>query len=163
MAAIGGMLSGRWARVLEALRPDARNTLLTMLERDYREEVVAAARMAADAAALRADFLRRKLEDIAESEREHAQALRQAIVRLGGVPPTPVASPAEPLPVRTFQRLLEDLEAEKRASADYLQGAAVARRAGAEDVEALLRRIRSDEERHTRDLVDILERIDPNA
>ena len=68
-----------------------------------------------------------------------------------------------PRPARTFQRLLEDLEAEKGASAGYLQGVGMARRAGAEKLEALRRRIRSEEERHRRELVDILERIDPNA
>jgi rubrerythrin len=163
MAAVGGIVAGRWGRLLEALRPDARAALLAALERDYAEEVVAARRMAEDAERLHADFLRRKLEHVAASEREHARALREAIVRLGGVAPGPVAPPAGPRLGPTFQRLLEDLEDEKRDSAEYLRAAALARRAGAEDVEALLRRIRSDEERHTRELVDILGRIDPNA
>lgn len=163
MATIGQTLSRRWARLVEALLPDARRALVSMLEEDYREESAAAERLTADAGGLRADFLRHKLEAIAESEREHAQALRKAIVRLGGIPPGPPVPPGGPRPARTFQRLLEDLEEEKRESAAYLRAIALARRAGAEDVEALLRRIRSDEERHARDLVDILSRMDPNA
>lgn len=68
-----------------------------------------------------------------------------------------------PRPARTFLSLLEDLEEEKRDSAGYLRGIALAHRAGAEAVEALLRRIRNDEERHARELLDILSRMDPNA
>ncbi len=163
MPRMGETLSQRWARMMEAVRPDARRALVAMLEADYRDEMVAAERLAADAGGVRAEFLRHKLEDIAESEREHAQAIREAIARLGGVPPGPMESPAGARPTRTFQRLLEDLEEEKRASAEYLRARAVARRAGAAEAEALLRRIREDEERHTRELMDILGRLDPNA
>ena len=150
MAGIAGTLSGRWARVVEALRPDLGNALLAVLEEEYRDEVVAAERMAEDATGVRADFLRRKLEGIAESEREHAQALRQAIVRLGGVPPGPVSPPAQPRPGRTFQRLLEDLEEEKREPAGYLRAVALARRAGAEEVELSRRMSGADRGRESR-------------
>jgi bacterioferritin (cytochrome b1) len=159
----GQTLSHRWMRVLDALRPDARRILLHRLEEDYREELVAAERLTADARGVRAAHLRHKLDDISEAEREHARSLREAIVGLGGVLPGPTEAPAGPRPARTFLRLLEDLEAEKSASADYLRTAGVARRAGETGVEALLARIRADEERHARELVDILERLDPNA
>lgn len=163
MAQIAGAVSGRWAQVLAALRSDLRSALLAMLERDYQHELVAAERMAQDAQGIWAGFLRRKLRDIAESEREHAQVLREAILRLGGLPPALPVPSGGTRPTRTFLRLLEDLEEEKGESAGYLRGIALARRAGAEDVEALLRRVRDDEERHTRELLDILGRIDPNA
>ncbi len=163
MARGTGTISGRWARILEALQPDMQGALLALLERDYREELIAAERMAEDAEGIRAEFLRRKLRDIAESERGHALALRAAILRLGGLPLAPPIPSGGPRPGRTFQRLLEDLEEEKQESAGYLRGISLARRAGAEAVEALLRDIRSDEERHTRELLDILRRIDPNA
>ncbi len=162
MAAIGRALSERWVDLLEALRPDARHELLGLLGEEVHEALLAGERIAANGAGVQAAFLRRKREDIVTQEREHVRELREAIVRLGGAPPGPVAAPAGPRPARTFERLLEDLEEEKREAAASLQAAAVARGAGVEEAEALLRRIRDDEERHLRELVDILGRLDPN-
>ena len=129
----------------------------------YHEEVLARERIAANGAGVRVAFVRLKLEDTAAQERKHARELREAIVRLGGAPPGPVAVLADRRPARTFESLLEDLQEEKREAAASLQAAAVAQGAGDEEAEALLRRLRDDGERHIRELVEILGRLNLNA
>lgn len=155
-----------WRQIADLLDPKVRaeKQLLEVLLRDYEEEKVIAEAIARESERIPYSHLRKKLLDIAEAEKAHAEQLRQTIESLGGRVPESARS----LKARrdggeatSTLDLLKILEEEKQEYVEYLDARGLAREAERPDVLELLETIREEEARHRRELLDILTKLNP--
>jgi aconitate hydratase len=145
-----------WRAFFSTLTGPQRRDVREILAEDYAAEIRFARQLAQHANRLsRYPAHRARLLAVAAREEEHARWLREAIERLGGRPPERVPSPPD---ARTnWERLVDDLEAEKAALEKYLDDAYAVER-DRPDIAALLLRIRAEEAAHRSEIATILAR-----
>jgi rubrerythrin len=153
---------GGWRRFFAEPTVDEPERPLEILQEHAVEEAAEAERFRADAEELnRFPDMQRRVLAIAEREAEHARVLREQIRALGGTPLEPTAASARH--ERTlWERLVNDLEAEKEDLNKFLH-AAYAVKESHPEVAALLLRIRDEEDANRRELMDLLAKSDPYA
>jgi rubrerythrin len=155
-----------WEKLTALLDPKQRaeKTLLEALQRDYFEERQMSDALQKASGHIPYSHLRRKLLDIAEREREHAELLAAKIRELGGEPSERAANwrqARESKTSRSTLDLLQILEREKDDYIQYLEAAHLAKEAGHEDWTPLLTQIADEEQIHRRELMDIITRLNP--
>ncbi len=153
---------GGWRHLFGELTVDQRERLLEILQEQALEEATEVERLRADAEGLsRFPEKRRRLLAIVEREAEHVRLLREQIRALGATPLEP-RTPSPRHERTLWERLINDLEAEKEDLNTFLH-AAYAVEESHPEVAALLRRIRDEEEVNRRELIDLLAKSDPYA
>jgi rubrerythrin len=135
-------------------------TVLNILRYRYADEKQHAARLNQHAEKMRYPQFREALRRIAADESKHADWIAKKIEGLGGtlLAVTEVRSDQK----NSWQYLLEDLEEERRCSAD-LEDDMLAIRSDYPDVDELLERIDEDERKHRDEIREMLMRSDPQA
>ena len=151
-----------WRKLASELdgKQHAERKLLEALQRDYQEETQLAEALKKQSEKVPYDHLRRKLLEIAEAEKSHAELLLEKIRELGGETPE-TADQAHKDAALTTLDLLKILEEEKEEYAEYLNARALAKEAEREDIRQLLERIREEEALHRKELLDIVSRLNP--
>jgi rubrerythrin len=148
-----------WRRWFDASEKRYR-ALVNILRQRYVDEKQHAARLNQHAEKMRYPQFREALRRIAADESKHADWIAKKIQALGGMlpPVTEVRSQQK----NSWQCLLEDLEEERRCSAD-LEDDMLAIRSDYPDVDELLGRIDEEERKHCDEIREMLMRSDPQA
>lgn len=159
--ALTDMLTARWQRFLDALRPDQRQRLLEILRDEYLDEAKDVVQFEVHARRMTYPHFRERLLRIAEEEKAHVTWLKEQILALGGeVPETTFTVKTGK---NSWECLLMDVEEEKRDCTAMLEHLyTVAEHADPKIAEGL-RRIREDEKRHREEILDLLLKSDPYA
>lgn len=134
--------------------------LIKILNEDYSREIAIAKMMDEHAEIIPFDFLKKRLKEIAQEEREHAERLKQKISELGGTPnPFPKIYEVKSISIHSekgFRKLIADLEFDREIYEDYI---AQINKIGDDGVKNLLREIVEDEARHKDILTDIVMKL----
>ena len=155
-----------WKKLLSKLNLDNKieKQLLEALQRDYFEEKSISELLEKESARIPYNHLRKKLLDIAQSEKQHAELLAEKIQKLGGTLPDHAVELRNQRQKQQFTStidLLKLLEEEKDAYIEYINTAYLAEDAGRKDLKELLMKIGEEERRHRKELMDILIRLNP--
>lgn len=148
-----------WRRWLDPAGKRCR-TVLNILRYRYADEMQHAARLRQHAEKMRYPQFREALRRIAADESKHADWIAKKIEALGGMLPAVTEVRSEQK--NSWQYLLEDLEEERRCSAD-LEDDMLAIRSDYPDVDELLGRIDEEEGKHRDEIREMLMRSDPQA
>ena len=149
-----------WRRLLKSLRRDRRSKALETLRREYADEMESSLRLEWHAERMRYPQFCERLLRIAKEEQRHAQWLARRIAVLGGSVPAVSFTPDEGR--NSWQRLREDLEAEKSCCANLTEELALEKNIDPITT-AVLRRILADEQIHREEIAEMLIRSDPQA
>jgi rubrerythrin len=155
-----------WKKLTALLDPKRRaeKMLLEALQRDYFEERQMGDALQKESGHIPYSHLRRKLLDIAEREREHAELLAAKIRALGGEPSERAGNLRKAQESKAFTStldLLQILQQEKEDYIEYLEAAHLAKEAGHKDWAPLLTQIADEEQTHRKQIMDILTRLNP--
>ena len=148
-----------WRRWLDPAGKRCR-TVLNILRYRYADEMQHAACLRQHAEKMRYPQFREALRRIAADESKHADWIAKKIEALGGMLPAVTEVRSEQK--NSWQYLLEDLEEERRCSAD-LEDDMLAIRSDYPDVDELLGRIDEEEGKHRDEIREMLMRSDPQA
>ena len=153
--------SKSWKNLFGELDNYKNRDLLDLLQEGYKKDVTEAARLQSHAKDLRYEHLRKKLIEIAETEKKHADILRNLITKLGGTPPEVQTEkmPDESKP--TFQKLIEDLETEASDYWETLEVIFNSEQKGHLEIIPELEKIRQEEAKLRDELLDILQVTNP--
>ncbi len=135
--------------------------LLELLAEEYLEEEKKAEQIAKHAEEIRYRHLRDKLIEIAQTERKHAEKLRDIIQKLGGTIPEQKPVVPEDKEKPTFQKLIEDLEEENDSYWEILEVLFNAEQKGHVKIVPELNKLREEEARLRDELLDILQVTNP--
>ena len=141
-------------------REQDRRKLLTLLREAYRRQSENAASFTQHAEQMYYPHLREQLLRIVGEEQTHVRWLEEKISALGGEIPHPLSSPRRG--VNTWENLRLDLEEEQRDEEAFLDGLRIAERFDQEIAEGLSR-LRHDERKHREQLLDLLQKSEPDA
>jgi rubrerythrin len=144
----------------DASREQDRHKLLTLLREAYRYQSENVANFTQHAEQMYYPHLREQLLRIAGEEQTHVRWLEEKISALGG--DIPHLLPAPRRGVNTWENLRLDLEEEQRDEEAFLDGLRVAERFDHEIAEGLSR-VRHDEREHREQLLDLLQKSEPDA
>ena len=144
----------------DASREQDRHKLLTLLREAYRYQSENVANFTQHAEQMYYPHLREQLLRIVGEEQTHVRWLEEKITALGGDIPHPLPSPRRG--VNTWENLLLDLEEERKDDEAFLAGSRVAERFDREIAEGLSR-VRHDERKHREQLLDLLQKSEPDA
>lgn len=159
-------LEGGWRKLVALLdsRSQGERQLLEALQRDYREEQAIAELLEKESKRIPYVHLRKKLMEIAESEKRHASQLREKIEALGGEVPEHAQTVREKRAQYDFSTTLDFLrllEEEKNEYVEYLETAHLAEDLGHKALRDLLMTIGEEERKHRQELIDIITRLNP--
>ncbi|HUK42091.1 MAG TPA: ferritin-like domain-containing protein [Candidatus Acidoferrales bacterium] len=149
-----------WSRMRRALRHDRREDVLILLRREYLTQIKDATQFRSHAEQMRYPQFRRQLNQIAEAEEQHAEALRKRISALGGEIPR-----ISPLPEdgwNNWEELRLDLDDERQRFWDLEAQLPMVEQVDS-DTARVLRRILEDEKKHQEAIIGMLMRSDPQA
>jgi rubrerythrin len=153
-------LSEKVRRPPDASREQDRHKLLTLLREAYRRQSENAANFTQHAEQMYYPHLREQLLQIVGEEQSHVRWIEEKINALGGDIPRPSTSPRRG--VNTWENLLLDLKEERKDDEAFLAGLRVAERFNHEIAEGLSR-LRHDERKHREQLLDLLQKSEPDA
>ncbi len=149
-----------WNWLQQSLPRDGRRKLLAWLCQEYVEERRHSIQFQAHAERMHYPQFRKKLLEIAEEERKHAQWLEARIIASGGQ--VPQISPAPEEGLNSWERLRLDLEEENRCVSDLVERLAIDGEIDSE-TQGELRRLLDEEKNHREAIRDMLMRSDPQA
>jgi rubrerythrin len=149
---------GHW--LWGASRKQGRQELLTLLREMYRNQSEDVENLTHHAEQMYYSHLREQLLQIVAEEQSHVQWLRKTIRALGGDVPQPSASPRRG--ANTWENLRLDLEEERKDDDTFLSGLRIAERLDHKIAEGLSR-LRHDEQKHRAQLLDLLQKSEPDA
>ncbi len=150
-----------WKNVFGGLEDPKNKDLLELLAEEYLEEQKKAEQLTQHAQELRYRHLRDKLIEIAETEKRHAEKLRELIRKLGGTLPEQKPQISEKGTKPTFQKLIEDLEEENDSYWEILETLFNAEEKGHTELIPELKKMRDEEARLRNELLDILQVTNP--
>ncbi len=150
-----------WKNIFGELENPKNKDLLELLHEGYQKEITEAARLQSHAQDLHYDHLRKKLIEIAEAEKKHADILRNLITKLGGTPPEIQTQKISDESKPTFQKLIEDLETETNDYWETLDVIFNSEQRGHLEVIPELEKIREEEAKLRDELLDILQMTNP--
>ncbi len=139
---------------------NGRKKLLAWLCQEYVEETRHSIQFQGHAERMHYPQFRKKLSEIAEEERKHAQWLEAKIIAFGGQVPQISPTPEEGF--NSWERLCLDLEEEKRCISELAERLAIAAEIDPETA-GVLRRLLDEEKNHREVIRDMLMRSDPQA
>ncbi len=161
MAAPFGKVAKSWRNIFGGLEDPKNKDLLDLLAEEYLEEQKKAEKIAKHAEELRYRHLRNKLIEIARTEKDHAEKLRELIQKMGGTLPEEKPQVSDEKEKPTFQKLIEDLEEENDSYWEILEALFNAEEKGHVDLIPELKKLRDDEARLRNELLDILQMTNP--
>jgi len=147
-------------RLWDASYMQDRHKLLTFLREAYRNQSEDVANLTQHAEQMYYPHLREQFRQIVEEEQSHVQWLREKITMLGGNVPQPSTSISRG--ANTWENLRRDLEEERKDDDAFLNGLHIAERLDREIADGLSR-LRHDEQRHRAQLLDLLQKSEPDA
>jgi rubrerythrin len=153
-------LSEKVCRPPHASHEQERHKLLTLLREAYRRQSENVANFTQHAEQMYYPHLREQLLRIAGEEQSHVRWLEDKISALGGDVPHPLPSPR--CGANTWENLRLDLEEERKDDEAFLSGLRLAERFDHEITEGLSR-LRHDERKHREQLLDLLQKSEPDA
>jgi rubrerythrin len=145
---------------LDEARAQDRHKLLTLLREAYHRQSENVANFTRHAEQMYYPHLREYLLRIVGEEQSHVRWLEEKISALGGHIPHSLPSPRRG--VNTWENLRLDLEEEQRDEEAFLDGLRIAERFDHEIAEGLSR-LRHDERKHREQLLDLLQKSEPDA
>lgn len=147
-----------WHQLFKALAAEDRQQLPEVLPGEYIDEAQDMAQFTERVKSMPYPLFRDSLRRIIAEEEAHVKWLREHILALHGE--IPIFSPAPRAGKNTGERLLMDLEAEKRSYEVPVERVYLAERSDAQVAEGLCG-MREDERRHRDAILDLLIKIDP--
>ncbi len=150
-----------WKNLFGELEDSKNKDLLELLQESYQREMTEAARLQSHARDLRYEHLQKKLIEIAEAEKRHAEILKNLITKLGGTPPEVQTEKATDEDKPTFQKLIEDLETETNDYWETLEVIFDSEQKGHLEIIPELEKIREEEAILRDELLDILQVANP--
>jgi len=151
----------RWKNFFGELEDPKNKDLLELLQENYQKEMAEAARLKSHAQELRYEHLRKKLIEIAEAEKKHADILKNLITKLGGTPPEVQIEKASDESKPIFQKLIEDLETKTNDYWETLEVIFNSEQKGHLEIIPELETIREEEAKLRDELLDILQITNP--
>ncbi|GBD94913.1 hypothetical protein BMS3Abin05_02529 [bacterium BMS3Abin05] len=161
MASLFKKLSGSWKSSFGDLEASKHKDLLELLQEDYLKKQTQAQRLEKHARELHYAHHQKKLLEIAGTEKKHAETLKNLILKLGGTPTeVKIQAPADESKT-TFQKLIEDLEAENENPREVLKTIFEFENKGFPEIISELEKIRREDARLRDELLDILQTANP--
>ena len=153
-------LSEKVRRPPDVWREQDRHKLLTLLREVYRRQSENVANFTRHAEQMYYPHLREQLLRIVGEEQAHVRWLEEKISALGGDIPHLFTSPRHG--VNTWENLRLDLEEQRKDDEAFLAGLRVAENFDHEIAEGLSQ-LRHDERKHREQLLDLLQKSEPDA
>lgn len=147
-----------WQHCCDALHPDPHPTLLEALRDTYLAAAHMVTQFTQDAERMEYPQFRARLLRMAAEDQEHVTWLRDTLLARGGAIPTRAFPPT--VAPTSWEALLRDVAAERRAYEALLEPMHLAEQADPEMAEGF-RRLRAAKQEHREALLDMLVKSDP--
>ncbi len=138
-----------------------REQFIKQLQEDYINELQLAEQMKLHAEAARYEHYKEKLLSLAESERKHAEIIKQLLEKLNAEVPREIPSVHEDTDRNLFEALKRDYEMDHEDYWEYYDLLHEAEEEGLVDFLPILNKLREDEYQHRETLLYLLQKLNP--